>query len=145
MQKIYLLLLSSVFVTGCAIPLQNSGMNGGYIEAPGPGKLEQVTFSGIVYIEPGRVLANVNYRVAEIAKSKNKPYFLMYRTLSDAALGLPASSSIVGWMGMKPTASVFALYLDESQPGALKTSTVLAELHSIVHPNFANLGKGGAK
>ncbi|MFZ6734950.1 CC0125/CC1285 family lipoprotein [Undibacterium sp. Ji42W] len=134
MQKLCFLLASSILLSACATSYQSSGITGGYYQIPGPGKLDKVIFSGNGFIKPDSVQDYALYRAAEIAKSKNKPYFILYRTLVHAAKDVPAYSPLVGWMDGKPVAYSFVLYLDEFQTGAFTTATVLTDLAKVVRP-----------
>lgn len=145
MHKLCLLLASSVLLSACATSYQSDGITGGYYEIPGPGQLDKVAFSGNGLIKPSSVQNYALYRAAELAKSKNKPYFIIYRTLVDAARNNPGNLPLVGWMQGKPVAYSFVLYLDESRPGAFTTATVLADMAKVVGGTPVADGQGVMK
>jgi hypothetical protein len=107
-------------------------MTGGHEVQKTPGKLELVTFAGNGFITADLVQTYAIYRCAELAKSRNMPYFVMYNTLVAAALNRPSVSPRVGKVQNKPIATTFMLLLDGPRYGANKTDSVLAELKSVI-------------
>lgn len=136
MFKKFLLVLFAVSVTGCATAYQSGtfSLTGGHYQSSGPGSLEKVTFSGNGFIDSTKVQQFALYRCAEIAKEKNKPYFLIFDSLMAASIPKPSDMPNVGLVGGKPTAFAFLLLLDGPRAGAKETGKVLSELATVVKP-----------
>lgn len=96
--------------------------------------MEKIFFSGNGFIKSEEVQNYAMYRIAEVAQTKGKQYFLIYQSLSAAAREIPATQPIVGAMGNKPTAYAFVLFLDKEQKGAFNTEKVLKDLAWIKQP-----------
>lgn len=58
----------------------------GYVNEPGPGKLQKVIFSANEYTSKEKVQMFTLFRCAQLGKKMNKPYFSFYQSLTDAAL-----------------------------------------------------------
>lgn len=67
------------------------------------------------------------FRAAEFAKSRNKPWFLIYSNLPAAARATPTQEVLTPWIGGERTAATFVQPLDQAQPGAFETDSVLKE------------------
>jgi len=131
-----LLVWFAVSVTGCATAYQSGtfSFTGGHYQSSGPGSLEKVAFSGNGFIDSTKVQQFALYRCAEIAKEKNKPYFLIFDSLMAASIPKPSDMPNVGLVGGKPTAFAFMLLLDGPRAGAKETRKVLSELEAVVKP-----------
>jgi hypothetical protein len=130
---------------GCATKYQSSGITGGHDEIPGPGKLEKVFFFGNGFTKPEDAQSYAIYRIAEIGTKKNKPYFLMYQSLSAAAREIPATSPNLGVVGNKPTAYAFVLFLDTEKKGSFNTAKVLKDLDWVIQGKDATAAKEQGK
>lgn len=130
-----ILLASTLALSACATSYTSNGLFGGYRDYAGPGKLEKVDFHGNGFISADQVQKFALYRCAEIAKQKNKPFFLIYDNLFSAARGMPSELPVVGSVGSKPNASAFVLVLDGPRAGAFETDKVLQDLQPLVKPN----------
>jgi hypothetical protein len=82
------------------------------------------------------------YRCAELAKSRGKPYFLIYESLSDAVRDKHAELPLVGMLGNFPSATAFILLLEEPRLGSKETSRVLSELEPLVKSSAQAAAKG---
>jgi len=125
-------LACAIVLSGCATQYQSAGLTGGHRDGHGPGKLEMVQFLGNGYISPELTQKYALYRSAEVAKSKNKPFFVLYDSLRSAARDLPGTTPQVGMIQGKPAATAFLLLLDAPRPGALDTQATLDELQKVV-------------
>lgn len=132
----FLLVLFAASATGCATAYQSGSfsLTGGHYQSSGPGALEKVTFSGNGFIDSTKVQQFALYRCAEIAKEKNKPYFLIFDSLIAASIPKPSDMPNVGIVGGKPVAFAFMLLLDGPRVGAKETRKVLSELEAVVKP-----------
>ena len=131
--------LLSITVTGwllggCATPYQSFGIAGGLIEQRGAGKLEVATFAANGFTSSQVSQSYALYRSAELAQRRNKPFFLLYSSLSDAARGRPSNVARVGAALGQPISTAFMLALDGPQVGAHNTAEVLADLQHLVGP-----------
>lgn len=117
-------------VCACATPYQSiaHSYTGGFLDGLRVGKLEKISFYGNGYIDATTVGTYTLYRCAEVAKSKGKPYFLLYENLYRASLAWPSESPTIGVVGSKPAGIAFVLFLDHPAPGAKETQKVLMEL-----------------
>lgn len=131
-RTVLLPIAAGILLSGCATSYQSSGLTGGHQEQKAPGKLELVGFSGNGFISTELVQVYATYRCAELAKSKNKPFFVMYNTLVAAALNKPSATPRVGSAHNKPIATTFVLMLDAPRPGANNTDDVLTDLKKII-------------
>lgn len=121
-----------VLLSGCATQYQSSGLTGGHSEAKGPGKLEIVSFSANGYTSAALAQQYALYRCAEVAKAHNKPFFMMYESLVDAARERPGSVPRVGQALNKPIATAFILLLDAPRPGVHDTQATLDDLRGVI-------------
>jgi hypothetical protein len=134
MTKLFALVLV-LLTAGCATPYQSGGglsLSGGFVQAPDVGKMEKIAFFGNGFISPKTVEQYTMYRCAEVAKSRNKPHFIVYATLIDAAKNMPSEKPTVGVVGGKPAGFAFVLFLDAPEAGSKETEQVLLELGSVV-------------
>lgn len=118
--------------TGCATQYQSSGMTGGHSDQAGPGKLHQVVFSANGYTSSELAEKYALYRCAEIAQSLNKPFFVLYDSLINAAREKPSKSPRMGVALGKPIATAFILPLDKPVPGVHDTKATLDDLRSVI-------------
>lgn len=131
--------LAAVLLAGCATTYQSAGLTGGHLDRKVPGgKLEQVFFSANGYTSADLARKYGLYRCAELAQSRNKPYFLLYESLTDAARNRPVPMPLVGSADNKPTASAFIRLLDTHEPGARDTRVVLEDLRTLVETGKAD-------
>jgi hypothetical protein len=124
---------AGLLLSGCATSYQDLQQSRGNLNRPGPGKLEQVFFATNEYSAPDVTMKFAMYRCAELAKSRNKPYFVLYDTLLDAARGLPATDPRVRQLTRAPSAHTYMLGLDAPAPGAFHTQTILDSLQSVIN------------
>lgn len=131
----HLLLLGlaiSAGLAGCTSPYRGGGIIGSLGEDARIGKLDIVTFSGNAYTSPELTQRYVLYRSAELAKAGNKPFFLIYSSLTHAAHDAASSSARVGAVYSKPTALSFVRMLDAPALGAYNTEDVLDDLRPVI-------------
>jgi len=126
------LLLAAVLLSGCATPYQSVGLTGGHLEQKGPGNLQMVAFSANGFTSAELAQKYALYRCAELAKGKNKPFFMMYNSLIGAATNRPSDTPRVGKALNKPIATAFVLLLDGPRPGAHNTDDVMSDLRSVI-------------
>jgi hypothetical protein len=117
---------------------QGRSYAGGHEQKQGTVALEKVLFSANGFTPAWKAQDFALYRAAELAQSKNKPYFVIYESLLAAAHASPSDRARIGTVGGKPLANLFVLYLDKPRPGAKETALVLKELDSVVHPPKKN-------
>ncbi len=128
-----LLIASSILVlAGCATRYQSSGLTGGHGELAAPGKLQKVFFSGNGFTSAELAQKYALYRCAELAKQNKKPFFIIYKSLTNAARGIPTDIPNVGKVDNKPVAVSFILMLDAPRVGGHETDAVLKELQPII-------------
>jgi len=125
--------LSMLFVlSGCATQYQSRGFTGGHTDQQGPGKLYKIVFAGNGFTSDDIAQKYVLYRSAEIAQSLNKPFFIMYHSLTNAALGQPSNAPSIGIVLNRPTAIAFILPLDVSRAAAHDTKATLHNLRDVI-------------
>ena len=114
--------------------------NMGYRDTKGPGKLITVSYRSSFNLTPAMVQKMVLYRCAELAKANNKPFFMLYTTLSKAAQGKhDAWPTVRAEVGHEPNFSiVWILLLDEPGPGALDSQFIIEDLERVVMAIQAN-------
>lgn len=137
-RPILLLAAAGVLLSGCATAYQSPGLTGGHYEQKGPGTLELVSFSANGYTKPELAQKYALYRCAERAKAKNKPFFIMYTSLVNAARNVPTDTPHVGLALGKPTATALVLLLDAPRPGAHHTDDVMADLRKVIETGSLN-------
>jgi hypothetical protein len=131
MKRLFAILVLTLILSGCATQGQGYRMIDEHVEQVGSGELHLVT-SGDGYTSPELAQNYILYRCAELAQSHNKPFFIMYDTLVDAARERPTSTPLNGLVLGKPIGSTFVLLLDARRPSAKRTSAVLEELKKTV-------------
>ncbi len=117
---------------GCATQYQSVGFTGGHLNQEGPGKLHMVVFSANGYTSSALTEKYALYRSAEVAQSLNKPFFIMYDSLTSAAMERPSSTPRMGVVQNKPTATAFILPLDTPRPGVHDTKATLDDLRNVI-------------
>jgi hypothetical protein len=132
MLRIVTSIAAILLVSGCATQYQSVGMTGGHFEEKGPGKLEVVTFAANGYTSAALAQNYALYRCAEVAQARNKPFFLMYDSLVNAARERPGSMPRVGQVQNKPVATAYILLLDAPQPGVHDTRATLEDLKHVI-------------
>ena len=100
----------------------------GYYDAPGPAKLYTVSYASFTVLSDERVNAAGLRRCAQIAKEQNKPYFLIFHSLHDAARERPAAEPMNTVVSGRSMSSAFILLLDQPRPGARETQAIIDEL-----------------
>lgn len=126
------LLAAALALSGCATQYQSTGLTGGHLDHPGPGKLYTVVFAANGYTSAGLAEKYALYRCAEVAQSLGKPFFVMYDSLTSAALERPSSTPSIGIVLGKPTATAFILPLDTPRPGVHDTRATLDDLRTVI-------------
>jgi len=120
--------LAPIALLGCATAYRNeagSSITGGGFREEGPGKLVKVGFSGNSFIDGRTTDQYALFRAAEYAQASGKPYFVVYKSMRDAAKDRRASEANVGFVGGKPQAFVWVRLLDEDASQAMETAAVL--------------------
>lgn len=123
---------AALLLSGCATQYQSTGLTGGHTDLQGPGKLHMVVFSANGYTSSELTEKYALYRSAEVAQSLNKPFFIMYDSLTSAAMERPSNRPRMGIVQNKPTATAFILPLDTPRPGVHDTKATLDDLRSVV-------------
>jgi hypothetical protein len=123
-----LFFLSIGLLGGCATGYQSHGFSGGYNEISGPGRLEQIVFSGNGFANAKTIQQYALYRCAEVAKEKNKRYFMIFDSLVAASVGKTVAIPPIVVPGSKPVAAAFVLFLDSPRPNAIETEKTLHDL-----------------
>lgn len=124
-------IVGALMCSGCATPYKAHGIAGGYGSITGFGKLDRVYFGGNGYTDLSTAKKYALYRAAEISRKNNKPYFLIYETLNDAARNNFAREPAGFLLKNFPAAEAFVVGVDQPQPGSLSTEAVLAELNAL--------------
>lgn len=126
------LLMSCLLLTGCATTYQsgNFSFTGGYFDSPVNDKLEKVVFAANGFTSVETTVKYTLFHCAEIAQEKEKPYFLVYNSLRQAAFGAPSQNPATGVVGGKPASYAYLFLSDVESPGAHKTSDIIAELNA---------------
>lgn len=132
MTRLFASLITGLALSGCATQYQSSGLTGGHLSQEGPGKLHMVVFSANGYTSSELTQKYAMYRSAEVANSLNKPFFIMYDSLTSAAMERPSSTPRMGMVQNKPTAVAFILPLDAPRPGVQDTKAILDDLRSVI-------------
>jgi len=123
---------AALLLSACATPYQSAGLTGGHVEQKGPSRLELVTFAANGFTAADIAQQYALYRCAEVAKTRNKPFFLMYSSLLAAAYEQPSTVPRVGMAQNKPVATAFILLLDGPRRGAHNTQDVLDDLAKVI-------------
>ncbi|GAA5169112.1 hypothetical protein [Viridibacterium curvum] len=120
-------------LSACATGYQNAALSisGGYTHSEGYGKLTKVEFFGNGFTSEERVKENTVRRIAELAITAKKPYFLMYQSIWQAHFGVTAKTPSSYVIGIKPGAYAYVLFLDEPAPGALEAAPILKKWEEI--------------
>lgn len=132
MRRLFSSLAAGLLLSACATPYQSSGMTGGHAEAKGPGNLRMIGFGANGYTSSEVTQQYALYRAAEVAQSLNKPFFIMYDSLTSAALERPSAMPRVGMALGKPQAVAFVLLLDAPRPGVHDTRATLDDLAPLI-------------
>lgn len=126
-------LVASFFFTGCATAYQSGQFSytGGYIDLPVNDQMRKVVFYANGFTGVETAVKYARFRCAELAEAAGKPYFIMYPSLEDAAIGRTSRVPSAGNIGNKPAAYAFLTLSDESKLGSIKTSEVIEELRAM--------------
>lgn len=131
MKKITMLALFCI-ISGCATQYQSGqfSLTGGHINFPVTDKLEKIIFYANGFTGQSVAKKYALFRSAEYASEKNKPYFIMYPSLTYAALEKKTHTPTVGSVDNKPSAFCYVLLLENYQDGAIKTKEILDQLNA---------------
>ena len=134
MKKILALFAATFILSGCSILNQSSLIENDYFQETGPGKLHSVVFAGPDYMSEETVKMFTLYRCAQLAQSRNKPFFILYSTLEDAIRQRPSASARTGSVWGNATGAAFVLLLEGPSPrsGVRDTSATLEELEKAI-------------
>lgn len=119
-------------LSGCATGYQSIGFTGGYVEAKAPGNLERVQFAGNGLVSADLIEQYGVYRAAEFSLSKGKPHFLLYQSLSAAALERPSLKPTIAVLAGKPVATAYLLLLDAPQAGSRDARATMQQLKQVI-------------
>lgn len=134
-----LLLIAAFSLAGCtSTTYQSKGAMGGHERQKGPGKLELVSYTNTGDVPAKTLQLYVVYRCAQIARENNKPWFVMYDNLINAAKNAPVKLPTVGMHSDTSVASAFFMGVDGPGTNAYNTSEVLAGLKSVVETGNRN-------
>ncbi|MES2323109.1 MAG: hypothetical protein V4633_12665 [Pseudomonadota bacterium] len=123
---------AALLLSACATPYQSAGLTGGHIDQKGAARLEPVIFAANGFTSSDIAQQYALYRCAEMAKSRNKPFFLLYSSLLAAAHEQPSTMPRVGTVQNKPVATAFILMLDGPHRGAHNTQDVMEDLAQVI-------------
>jgi hypothetical protein len=128
--RIAWVMAAALVVSGCATAYRNdaTSLTGGGAKTKGPGRLVRVVFYGNGLTPSFTIARYAVFRAAEYAHAKGKPYFVLYPTITEAAMDRPANGPAVMNLGGKTMATTYVLALDKAAPGALETAELLAQL-----------------
>lgn len=131
MKKITILALFCI-ISGCSTQYQSGqfSMTGGHKNFPVTDKLEKIIFYANGYTDQSVTKKYALFRSAEYASEKNMPYFIMYPSLSSAALDKKTHTPTVGSVDNKPAAFCYVLLLENYQNGAIETKVILGQLNA---------------
>src|SRR5689334_20286568 len=102
-------LVAALTFTGCATRYQSGTFSytGGYIDLPVNDQMRKVVFYANGFTSVETAMKYARFRCAELAEEAKKPYFMMYPSLEDAAIGRSAKIPSAGNIGNKPAAYAF--------------------------------------
>lgn len=123
-------LIAATMLSACATGYHDAsnpilGYTGGYWDAPGPGQLLKVGFSGNGFSKKEQVGTYLLYRCAEVAADHGKDYFVMYENLPAAIRDRRSTERVVGTLGGKPNAYVYILLRDEDGVNVMSAKAIL--------------------
>ncbi|HEX8613176.1 MAG TPA: hypothetical protein VF800_17950 [Telluria sp.] len=135
----WLLRLSSLALLAIALPACTSGyesrtanlfrgVQGGYEEAPGPGKLIKVSYTGSLGVGVHIAAHYVLYRSAEIAQREGKPYFALYQDLPSALKDRRSPKATFSTVDGMAFSYAYILPLDANEEGLLSATAVMRQL-----------------
>jgi hypothetical protein len=96
----------------------------GYASEEAPGKLLKVVFSANEFTSKQKVEMFTLFRIAQLGKQLNKPYFSMYTTLTDAAENKKTSHPIFKTIFNQYHGYAYVLYKTEMESGDLSVNEV---------------------
>ena len=130
-----IVLMFSIFAVGCATPYYSGkfSFTGGYFNKPVTPELEKICFYGNGFTSGEKAKQYTLFRSAEFARDQNKPCFLLYPSLNNAAQDKPGKMPTVGSVGGKPGAICYVLLLDDERQGAIETTKIIAQLEGATH------------
>lgn len=109
---------------GCATSYENAHASS---RQEGPGKLIKIGFSANGYTENAKAMQYALFRAAEAAQESGKPFFIIYKTMRDAAADRAADEPNLGIVGNRPEAFAFVMLLDQKRPHAKDTAELLKQ------------------
>lgn len=114
-------------ISGCATTYGTGkiGLTGGAMATTATPRLQKVIFYGNGFTSPDIAQKYALFRAAEYARDQGKPWFLMYATLTDAALDRTTLLPNLGSVDNKPAAFAYVRLLDQEQPNATRTDDIL--------------------
>lgn len=132
-----LMLIASI-LTACASAYESRtanrfrGVQGGYEEEAGPGKLIKVSYTGTLGVGVHMAAHYVLYRSAEIAQREGKPYFALYRDLPSALQDRRSQKSDFSTLHGHAFSYAYILPLETDAEGLLSAAAVLKQLEAKV-------------
>lgn len=135
----------AVVLAGCATGYGKSNLFGGYWNKEGPGELVEVGFNGNGYTDVQKVNLYLLYRSAELAHTRGKPYFSIYKSIGEAIADLPMTEASASSLGGKPFGKVYMLLHADPAPGALNAQEVLTRYAGQVKGATSGTAAQGAK
>ena len=125
----YAPLFGTLLLTNCATSYQSStwSITGGYDDKPVlDTHLTKVKFSGNGFTSGELAQSHNFYRCAEYCKDRNKPYFKLFKNLTDAARNKNSDNGQLFYVFGKPTVISFVLPLEHYEEGSHKVESILA-------------------
>lgn len=131
MMRAILLMGAALFLSGCATDYKAPNPTDAWPDR-NAGKLFRVAFQSNNHTSIELTQKYALYRAAEAAKARNKPYFILYDSLSAGARNIPSSGALVGRVYGVATAVAWILPLDAPASGAHHTDNTLSSLKPII-------------
>jgi hypothetical protein len=104
------------------------GLDGGYEEEPGPGKLIKVSYTGPLSATVYMAANSVLYRSAEITQREGKAYFALYNDLPSALHDRRSEKTVYSTVGGRAFSYAYILPFQDDAPGLLSAAEVIARL-----------------
>lgn len=128
------LALFSLMLTACGSDYRPrtmfalQGLDGGYEEEPGPGKLIKVSYTGPLGATVHMAANSVLYRSAEITQREGKAYFALYNDLPSALKDRRAATTLFSTIGGRAFSYAYIVPFQGHAPGLLSAAEVIARL-----------------
>ncbi|WP_339939885.1 hypothetical protein [Undibacterium luofuense] len=129
-KKLAGIILLTAAVSGCAqygAMGTNPIVGGGFVDMDGIGKLHKVYYMSTPFAK-NNISDSMMVRCAEIAKSKNKPYFAMYNNLMDAIRDKKEYEPVVWSHLLMSESEVYILLSENDQSGYFNAEKILQDL-----------------